>query len=147
MSLFIDEETSCEKMSFEEFQQKVLATVRTKNHMDLVNSWEKHIIFKELKSGTAPSSDIRLFYATVYYADEIFRKDEFKVKIYNFKYHEHDDYRRFSCTEGDLYKEELQAITRISNCFSRNKGRFFDCTLDDYQKRYGEASFTKDKEL
>ncbi len=147
MSIFIDEETKCEKMSFEEFKQKVLDTVRTKNHMDMVNSWEKNIIFQEFQQGSGPPSDISLYYATVYYVDEIYKKDEFKVKIYNFTYYEHDDYRTFSNTEGDLYKEEIQAIVRISNCFSRNKGRFFECALDDYQLRYGDKTITKDKEI
>ena len=147
MSIFIDEEVKCEKMSFEEFQQKVLDTVRTKNHMGMVNAWDKHIIFQEFKPGSGPPSDISLYYATVYYADEIYKKDEFKITIYNFTYYEHNDYRTFSCTEGDLYKEEIQVITRISNCFSRNKDKFFDCILDDYQKRYSDQTITKDKEI
>lgn len=131
MSIFIENGESCERMSFEEFQAKVMNVVRHKNYMDMVDSWEKHVIFKDFHKGQHND-----YYATVYYADKDFENKDFHVTIYNFTYNDINNKCSFDCVDGTLNKDEIQAISRLSNCFARNKDRFFDCMLEDYQKRY-----------
>ena len=83
MSIFTQDGESCEKMSFDEFQTRVMAAVREKNYMGLVESWDKHIIFKEFRQGQHNN-----FYATVYYADRTFEDKAFSITIYNFSYYD-----------------------------------------------------------
>jgi len=127
--IFIKSSEECKKMSFKEFQSKALSTVRQKNHMNLVEDWEDHITFREFDKG-----DYDTYYATIHYADSIKMEKEFKLCIYDFSYFNHKDYSQFSCVEGNLYKEEIQAITALTNCFNRNKDIFFHSILTDYQK-------------
>ncbi len=100
MSIFTTEKESCALMDFEEFQARVMESVRKQNHMNLVDSWEKHIIFKEFHQGSEPISSS--LFATVYYTDSLFKKDEFKISVYSFSYHEHCDHYNFYCTHGIL---------------------------------------------
>lgn len=71
MSIFSESSTKCGKMTFEEFQAKVLNTIRKKNYMNLVKDWEKHITFREFDKGYHDS-----FYATIHYADEAHKDKE-----------------------------------------------------------------------
>ena len=136
----------CGKLSFEEFQSKVMESVRKQNHISSIDSFERHIIFKEFHQGTSNAANESLF-ATVYYADEICT-NECSITMYDFMcHHIHGDRYAFCCDDNRLYNEHIQAITRMSNCLSRNKGKSFGYALDDYQKRYGEKTLTKAKEL
>ena len=49
MILFPQMSKECKKMTFEEFQQKAMQEVRSKNYMNLIEDWEKHIIFKDFE--------------------------------------------------------------------------------------------------
>lgn len=118
-------------MTFKEFQAKVLDTVREKNHMSLVKGWERHITFRKFESGSLYHDS---FYATIHYADETYREKELKVTLYSFSCHNYENSSQFYCLEGDLYREELQAITELANYFKQNKNHFLISILDDYQK-------------
>lgn len=129
MSIFTEANEKCKKMTFDEFRSKVMDTVRQKNYMDLIVGWEKHITFSKFDKGYNDD-----FYASIHYADSIHKDKEFKMTLYSFSCHIYENSSQFYCLEGHLFREELQAITELTNCFYRNNNRFFEAVLDDYQK-------------
>lgn len=129
MIIFASSKDKCKRMNFKEFQAKVLDTVRHKNHLGLVENWENHIAYKNFNK-----RDPEFWKATIHFADEAHKDSEFKISIYEFYYSNHHDLPYFSYTECCLYKEELEAITKLTNYFNQNRNHFFDSILDDYQK-------------
>lgn len=133
MMLSMKTSKECPKMTFEEFKQEVLHVVRSRNHMGLIDDWEKHIIYKDFSfynlSGTTYCGNV--YYGTIYYADKTF-KNELTIRIYTFSYLEISGTASIDCTECSLFKEEITSICKLSQCFDANKSRFFDCTLDAY---------------
>lgn len=129
MSIFFNYRDYCKAMTYKEFQTKVLDTVKQKNHMGLIENWEKHITFIKFDK-----RDPERWIATIHFADEILKDNDFKYIIYDFSYSNHNNYPLFSYTECHLYSEELEAITKLTNCFNQNKNHFFDSILNDYQK-------------
>lgn len=128
MLLFPPKSEECTKMSFKEFKNRVMQEVRSKNHKDLIDEWEKHIIFKDFEGVSLYGST---FFGTIYYADKT-AMNELTIRIYAFSYHEISDAASFSCTECSLYKEEIDTICKISQCFSASKESYFGYTLDSY---------------
>jgi len=127
MIIFSPKSKECQIMNFEEFKQKAMQEVRSKNFMNLIDDWEKHIIHKDFADDAYGTS----YYGTIYYADKTFN-NELTIRIYSFSYHEFLNTASFGCTECSLYKEEIDVISKLSQCFDANKARFFDCTLDAY---------------
>lgn len=126
-----------EKMSFDAFKEKVLGTVRKEHHMTLVEHWEKRIIFKEFL--TSKYYGVQSYHAEVFYVGENSSnaKSPYTLTLHNFLYCEVGDTCSLHHSYSHLHKEQLQAITRLQNLFSRSKGIFFDDILDKFHEPPG----------
>lgn len=131
MVIYTEKKEDCSMMTLEEFKNKVLQHIRKANHLVLVDTWEKHIIFKEFQESHTYGTS---YYATVFFAKEI-QKNEPTICIYQFSYYEYSDKSASFCYgDNSLYKEEIDVISKFAQCFNLNKGRYFGCALDDFHK-------------
>lgn len=122
----------CKRMTLEDFKEKCTGHVRNANHMNLVDTWEKHIIYQAYEKGSSIIDGLQSFYCNIYYADETYRETPL-INVYLFSYHDlylMDDSGTFICEDGSLYEESILAISKFFTCFNANKNRFFDHTLD-----------------
>jgi len=129
MVIYTEKGEDCSRMSLEEFKNKVLQHVRKSNYLDLVESWESHVIYKEYQESNVCGTS---YYGTVFFADET-HKSEPVIRIYQFSYHENSDNTAFFYYgDSSIYKEEIEAINKFLQCFNANKGRYINCALDDF---------------
>lgn len=124
----------CSRMSYEEFQSKVIESVRSLNHLDLVDTWEKHIIYKDFSESII--CNMQSYHATVYFAEEC-HTNEPSIRIYEFSYFEtygDNESANFLSKQHSIYSEEIEVIRKFAQCFNTNKGWYFGCILDDFHK-------------
>jgi hypothetical protein len=141
MVFFTENKEDCSCLTYEDFQNKVLNMVRQINHLRLVDSWEKHIIYRDFQKSTITHGTS--YYANIFFANEC-QKDEPFIIVYEFSYHE--NYKKGDTnvflrspasiyyTHGIFYKEEIEPFRKLLQLFDKNKGRYFSCTLDEFHE-------------
>lgn len=106
------------EMTFEEFKKYVLAKVCEAHYMDLVDTWQKRIIFKEFKEN--PDKDT--YFATILFPEDI-RKGGYCIHRHSFMYCEYKlnkEVMRWVTSDTErFYREEAQAICRFESKFSK----------------------------
>ncbi|HZJ68506.1 MAG TPA: hypothetical protein VFD28_00665 [Candidatus Eisenbacteria bacterium] len=129
MTFFTRSREECQRMTFEEFINKVKDIVREKNYMNLIGDWEKHIIHSDF-SDKSSSIYGSMYYGTIYFANTEFTKtleNPLKITLYTFSYCGTEYSANLKCTECSLYKKEIEAISKLSQCFNAEENRFFNC--------------------
>jgi hypothetical protein len=131
----------CKRMSIKEFKEKCLRFVRVAEYMELVDSWEKHVIYNEFKSYNSCSHGLSSYQGNIYFVDSLNYQKTPPIGMYLFSYNEiyrEDHSASFRCKHGTLYEESILAISKFFTCFSKNKNHYIECILESYHTERNE---------
>jgi hypothetical protein len=104
-------------LSYEQFCLEALQFARDKQHLSLVDSWEKYILFKDFHASKGS------YYADIYMLEEIYTQKTYSIAWYRVMYFSFT--KKLCFEENHLYRDLIQAITKFENEVVANPNRFF----------------------
>ena len=116
-------------VNFDQFKNIVINLIQKDNYKDLIEDWDKQIIYEKFEEKPGFDKDEKWFTAFICYAVEYYTEEKYAMKVYDFFYG-----TKGSCqllvTDTILPREALKAICKLEDKVKRNPDRFFSSCFE-----------------
>lgn len=109
---------------FDQFKDKVIDLIRKDNYKELIDNWDKQIIYKSFEEKPGANKDEKWFTAFVCYAEECYTDEKYAVKVYDFFYSTKGTCQLLA-SDIVLPRAALKVLCALENKIKRNPDRFF----------------------